>query len=79
MSRMYLQVEAPKYEHMLPATCSVIADAPASAILWEAYIDHRTSQPVYLCSMSDGNMHMLPEDKIVTNSVVHVQINKAVE
>lgn len=77
MSRMHIQIDAPKYENDLPAFCHVNwpSGDQSTAILWESYIDHRTSGVVYLCSVS-GRTFMLPEDYIVADTVRHMPIAK---
>lgn len=77
MSRMHMQIETPKYEKELPAYCKVQwpSGDESTAILWESYVDHRTSGVVYLCSVSCRTF-MLPEAYIDPNTVMHMPIAK---
>lgn len=75
MSRVYINVDGPKYESQLPAFCHVKwpNGEDGTAVLWESYIDHRTSSAVYLCSVG-GRTFMLPEDYIIADTVMHMPI-----
>lgn len=75
MSRVYLVMDPPKYESLLPAYCSVKwpAGEEGSAVLWESYIDHRRGIIVYLCSVN-GRTFMLPEEYIVHDTIRHMPI-----
>lgn len=77
MSRMHIQIDAPKYEKELPAYCTVHwpSGDESTAILWESYVDHRTSGIVYLCSVSCRTF-MLPEPYIDPKSVTHMPITR---
>lgn len=73
MSRMHIQVETPVYEKILPAHCKVsLVDGTATAILWESYIDHRNSKPVYLASLS-GRYMVIPEDIVQASTVKSIK------
>ena len=72
MPRLYIQVESPKYEAELPATCTAnIHGEQRSVFLWESYINPRTSQVVYLSSVA-GRYMTIPETNIVEGTVEHV-------
>ena len=66
MSRTYFVCELPKYEKVIPANAKSVYGE--TVILWECYIDHRDSTPVYLSSVN-GHMCMLKESDIVPGSV----------
>jgi hypothetical protein len=78
MSRVYLQCDTPKYEALLPARAVAIPpgeDREQSYILWEAYIDHRISQPVYFATSAErGKWIMLRESCINGSSVKKINI-----
>ena len=70
MSRLHIQVEAPKYEDTrLPARCTAeVHGVSTTVVLWESYINHRTSEVVYLASYA-GRYLMLPESAIKEGTV----------
>lgn len=67
---MIVQCEGPKYEKVLPAHAKSYDGK--EVILWESYIDHRRSEPVYLTSHY-GRFCMLPESSIEANTVEHIK------
>lgn len=72
MPRMYIQVDAPKYDAVLPAVCTAnVHGDMKSVFLWESYIDPRTSQVVYLASVA-GRYMTIPEINIVEGTVERV-------
>lgn len=73
MAKLHLQVDSPAYENSLPASCNVkFGNVVNSAILWEAYIDHRNARPVYLATM-EGRYLMVPEQVIEATSVEPIE------
>lgn len=74
MARMHIQVDAPKYENMLPAHCRVNVNGVIStAILWESYIDPREFQPVYLSTM-EGRYLMIQEADVEEATVERIYV-----
>ena len=72
MAVLHIQVNEPKYESKLPAHCTAtIAGTKKTVIIWEAYVNHRTSQIVYLANC-EGRTCMLPENCIVEGTVEHI-------
>lgn len=72
MPRIHIQVEAPKYDELLPACCTAnVHGKTLSVFLWESYISPRTSQVVYLAS-GEGSYMTIPETAIVENTVKRV-------
>lgn len=72
MGMLHIQVEAPKYENVLPAHCTAkVHNEQVTVILWECYIDHRTNRVVYLASAL-GRYFMLPENEIEEATVEHI-------
>ena len=79
MSRVHIQVDAPKYEAALPARCTAqLFGMKSTAIIWESYIDHRKSSPVYLATVN-GRYMMLPEDAVEEGSVKPISITRLEE
>lgn len=70
MSRLHIQATAPSIaDSTLPAYCVAnVHGKSKSVILWESYINHRTSAVVYLSSYG-GRYLMLPEAKIKLETV----------
>lgn len=70
MSRLHIQAAAPSIEDStLPAYCVAnVHGKSKSVILWESYINHRTSAVVYLSSYG-GRYLMLPEANIKLETV----------
>ena len=72
MMRLHIQVDSPKYEAALPAHCTAkVHGDKMSVLIWESYINPRTSRVVYL-STALGRYLMISEEDIDESTVEHV-------